>query len=247
MLWYKVWLDTRWRFLIGLAFGSLAACGVVLFFDDARQLLQASPMNLPSGNPLEEALREQLEALQTFRGYVWFQWFDQNFALLGSVFAALLGSGAPLSTSGRGLLFSLALPVSRARWMRTRLSLGLAELFALCLLPALVIVLIAPLVGERFPLVDAVVYAMCAFVAASVLFGVASLLSTVFNDVWRPLLLTLLVGLAVGLAGIGFFDVMSAVDYFTGESFPWLGLVACVALTTGLLYAAAANVERRDF
>lgn len=247
MVWYKAWLDTRWRFLISLAFACLAVCGVVMFFDDARQLLDTRTMNFSSESPLEEALREQLEALQTFRGYVWFQWFDQNFALLGSLFAALLGSGAPLSTSGHGLMFSLALPVSRARWMRTRLSLGLAELFALCLLPALAIVLAAPLVGERFPLVDAVVYATCAFVAASVLFGVASLLSTVFNDVWRPLLLTLLLGLAVGLAGVGFFDVMSAYGYFTGESFPWLGLVACAVLTAALLYAAAATFERRDF
>jgi hypothetical protein len=247
VLWYKTWLDTRWRFLLGLAFASLAACGVVAFFDEARQLLQTRTMDLSSDNPLEQALREQLEAVQTFRGYVWFQWFDQNFSFLASVFAALLGSGAPLSTSGRGLLFSLALPVSRARWMTTRLSLGLAELFALCLLPALVIVLVAPLFGERFPLVDAIVYSICAFVASSVLFGVASLLSTAFNDAWRPLLFTLLLGLAVGLARLGFFDVMSAAGYFTGESFPWLGLGVCVALTAGLLYTAVVNVERRDF
>ena len=30
MLWYKSWLETRWRFFIGLALLMLSACGPVL-------------------------------------------------------------------------------------------------------------------------------------------------------------------------------------------------------------------------
>ena len=30
MLWYKSWLETRWRFLIGLVLLMLSACGTVL-------------------------------------------------------------------------------------------------------------------------------------------------------------------------------------------------------------------------
>ena len=62
------------------------------------------------------------------------------------VVAALLGSGSPLVKSGSGSLFSLALPVSRRRWIGTRAGLGLAELFVVTLAPsvALAAIVLAP-------------------------------------------------------------------------------------------------------
>ena len=39
MLWYKSWLETRWRFLIGLALLMLSACGTVLAYPAVQELL----------------------------------------------------------------------------------------------------------------------------------------------------------------------------------------------------------------
>jgi hypothetical protein len=251
MLWYKSWLDTRWRFLIGLALLVVSACGTVFSYTSIQEMLPAlEARELPGA--IGEAVREELAGMRTYSGYVWSQWFEQNFSMLATIFAALLGSGGPF-LSGRGVLFSLALPVSRGRWVSARATMGLVQLLALGLLPSLAIVALSPLVGERFGAGDAIVHALCVFVVASVFFGVASLLSTVFNDVWRPLLLTCLLAFVAALAErvlpneYGLFNVMSAADYHGGGSLPWVGLSLSALLTAALLYSAAASTARRDF
>jgi hypothetical protein len=254
MLWYKAWLDTRWRFLIGLALLVVAACGIVYSYLQVHELLRAfETPPLANGSGPGQRILADMENYRTYEGYVWSQWFDQNFSMLSTLCAALLGSGSALSGSGRGLLFSLALPVSRRSWVGARAALGIAQLLVLTIVPSLAIVLLSPVIGQTYAAGDALVHGFCMFVGASVFFGVAALLSTVFNDVWRPLLLTCALAFAIGIGELvlpsqyGLFDVMSAATYFRGGSLPWLGVIVSAAATAGLLYAAAANVERRDF
>jgi hypothetical protein len=251
MLWHKSWVDTRWRFLIGLALLVVAAWGTMVSYHQLQQLLTGAE-NV-SGGALGEAVQEALAVQRTYRGFIWYQWFEQNGSNLGTLFAALLGSGTALSASGRGLLFTLALPVSRGRWVGARAATGLAELLTLALLPSLAVALLSPYVaGEHYAVVDALVHGLCVFIVASVFFGTAILLSTAFNDVWRPLLLTCLIAIGVRVAeltfaGHGLFAAMSAESYFRDGSLPWVGLLVSVVLTLALLFAAAANVARRDF
>ena len=252
MLVYKSWLDTRWRFLIGLAVLGVAACGIVFQYPLVQKMFPTiGAMNVPDG-PITTAIEDAINIARTYRGFVWQQWFGENLTYLGTLFAALLGSGSPLSGSGRGVLFSLALPVSRSRWLSARAATGLAEVFALVVVPSLAIALLSPLIGQRYGVGDAVVHALCLFVVAAVFFSLALVLSTAFNDLWRPLLLTCLVAIGAGVAEQilvidGLFAVMSAESYFLEGSLPWVGLLVSVVLTLALLYAAAANVARRDF
>ena len=120
--------------------------------------------------------------------------------------------------------------------------------------PSVAIAALAPFVGEQFALIDAVVYGLCAFVVASLFFGVAVFFSTLFNDVWRPLLLTCLVAIALargrdGVAGDarpvpgdGGRQATSTTARCRGSE-----LLVSAAGAAGLVYAAAANVARRDF
>jgi hypothetical protein len=101
---------------------------------------------------------------------------------------------------------------------------------------------------------ETVVYGLCGFVVASLFFGLAVFLSTVFNDVWRPLLLTCFAALAAAVIGTlllpdsrGLFQAMSGRSYFYTGSPSWPELVLSAAGTAALIYAAAANVARRDF
>ena len=257
MLWYRSWLDTRWRFLIGFALLLFSACGTVVAYVELGNLL--STLDTPAiegsgtlGAAIGEAIEEAIELQRTYRGFVWSQWFDKNLTFLGTFFAALLGSGSPFSGAGRGLLFSLALPVSRGRWLGARAGTGLAELLVLAVIPSLAVPLLSPLIGEHYSVGDAVVHGAYLFVVAAMFFSLALLLSTVFNDVWRPLLLTCLVAMGLSLGELalradGLFTLMSAEAYFRGGSLPWVGLLISVALTAALLYAAAAQVARRDF
>jgi hypothetical protein len=255
MVWYKCWLETRWRFLIGLAFVLLAACSIPATYAHLRDVLPGLAASVDGrSNSFARELAEAIDAQKTYHGFVWAQWFDANFTYIATLFAALLGSGNPLAPSGRGLLFSLALPVTRAHWLRARAVAGLAELLALALLGALAIVVVAPMIGERYALGRALVHGVAIFGASSVFFGAAMLLSTAFNDVWRPLLLTCFGAIALGVAEGqvfgehgGLFAVMSAQGYFEGGSPPWIGLLVSAVVTAVLVHAASANVARRDY
>jgi hypothetical protein len=254
MLWYKSWLDTRWRFLTGLLILLALGCFTVMSYSMVQQLASSvTPAQLTDNDSLQQEIQESLEAMRTFPGYAWSQWFAGNFSSLLVIFAALLGSGSPLVKSGSGALFSLALPASRGRWIGTRAAMGLAELFAIALVPSVAITVFAPLVAEQFALMDAVVYGACAFVVASLFFGLAMFLSTVFNDVWRPLLLTCLVFIGLVALGTwlpeqrGLYPALTGRSFFYSRTLAWPELSLSAAGAAALLYAAAANVARRDF
>ncbi len=255
MLWYKAWLETRWRFVIGVIILGVSACGAVLAYPELRKLLEAMP-EVDLGGAIGRRIAEGAELAREYRGYVWSQWFRQNMPEQLSLFAAVLGTGGLLAqTSGGGALFTLSLPVSRTRLLGVRAATGLTELLVLAFTPAIVLPLVSPVIGERYSVGDALVHSACMFVAGSVLFSIAFLLSTVFRDVWRPALLTLCVafGLALveqlfaGASRFGLFGLMSAESYFRGDGLPWLRLLVSASISATLLVAATRNIARQDF
>src|SRR5690349_20833818 len=113
MIGYKCWLETRWRFLIGLALVLLAACSIPVTYAHVRDMLPGLAAAVDGrSSSFERELADAIDVQRTYRGFVWTQWFDANFTYIATLLAALLGSGNPLASSGRGLLFSLALPVT---------------------------------------------------------------------------------------------------------------------------------------
>jgi ABC-2 type transport system permease protein len=254
MLWYKAWLETRWRFLIGLLMLVASAIGLVMVYPRVLELMPLAN-TVDVGGEIGRRIREAAELSRDYRGYVWSQWFRQNLVELGTLFAVLLGIGGLVAQRGDAALFTLSLPVSRPQLVFVRVAVGLAELFVLCVVPQILISLVSPAVGQSYPVGDALVHALCAFVAATVFFSLAYLLSTVFSDVWRPLLIALGFALALacleqfvdGASRIGVFEVMSGASYFRTGSLPWLGLFFSTAASATLLYAAAAHVASRDF
>jgi hypothetical protein len=254
MLWYKFWLDTRWRFLIGLLLLGGSAFSIVLAYPRVMQLMPMLP-SADTGGELGRRIREVAELSRDYRGYIWSQWFRQQPTQLGTLFAALLGTGGLVSSSGGGALFTMSLPISRHRLVAIRAATGLSELLVIAVVSSLVIPMVSPAVGQTFSVGSASVYALCWFVAGTVFYSLALLLSTVFSDVWRPLLIACGVAFAWALldfvlrdlAPFSIFRVMSAETYFRTGSLPWLGLIASAAISASVLYGAAVNFARRDF
>jgi hypothetical protein len=255
MLWYKSWLETRWRFAIGLAILILSATGTVLAYPRVVKLLPLVPSVADPGEVGRRLL--EIAALSgTYRGYVWAQWLRQNMTQMLALFAALLGTGGLLSqSSSGGAFFTLSLPVSRDRLLGVRAATGLAELLALAFIPSLVLPLLSAAVGQSFGIVDVLAYGTCAFFAAAVLFSMATLLSTIFADIWRPALIVCLAAACVGIAEpflgnysrYALFGLMDGETYFRGSGLPWLGLLASAAASTAMLFAASRNLARQDF
>ena len=255
MLWYKAWLQTRWRFLIGLALLMCSAAGTVLAYPRMVELMKLVP-NIDTGGALGRQIRESVELARDYRGYVWSQWFLKNMSQQWVLFATLLGTGGLLArNAGSGTLFTLSLPISRHQLVAIRAATGLAELLVLAIGPSLLLPVLSPAVGHTYGLGDAVIHALCLFVAGSVFFSLTFLLSTVFNDMWRPWLivlcgafvLALLEQVSPGFSRYGVSRVMSAESYFRGGGLPWLGLLASTVVSVAALYAATGNIARRDF
>ncbi|PYR20540.1 MAG: hypothetical protein DMF95_27960 [Acidobacteria bacterium] len=255
MLWYKSWLETRWRFVIGLVLLMFSACGTVLAYPRVVELLSAAPRVEVSGE-IGRQIREGVELARDYRGYVWSQWFRQNLMQMWTFFAVLLASGSVLSqTSGGGTVFTLSLPASRNRLIGVRAATGLAELLVLAFVPSLLIPLLSPVVGQSYSVSDALVHGACLFIAGAAFFSLAFLLSTVFSDLWRPLLMACSAAIVLSLCGqvfpgvsrYGIFRVMNGEVYFRGGGLPWLGLLASVALSMAMLYGATRNIARQDF
>jgi hypothetical protein len=255
MLWYKSWLDTRWRFFTGFVLLTCSAVGAVLAYPRLMQLVPLVPP-IDTGGELGRRIKEGVELAREYRGYIWSSWFRQTPTELGTLFAVLLGSGGLLSQGfGGGELFTLSLPVSRNRLITVRAVAGLAELLVLALVPSLLIPFVSPAIGESYGVPSAFVHGVCLFVAGAVFFSLAVLLSTFFEDVWRPLLIALSIAIVVGLgeslfrdvSRYGIFGTMSGELYFRSGRLPWAGWLASATATALMLKGAAMNFARRDF
>jgi hypothetical protein len=247
MLWYKSWLETRWHFLIGLALLMCTVVWIVLLYPRALKLLPLAS-NADVGGEIGRQIREGAELMRTYRGYVWSQLFSDNLAFLLSVFAVVLGTGGLLSQASRGgALFTLSMPASRNRILGVRAVTGLAELLVLAFAPSLLLPLISPVVGQSYGLGDALVHSGGMFIHGAALFSAAFLLSTVFSDVWRPLLIVLCGSTFLDGSRYSLSEIVSAESYFRGGGVPWLGLLAIAAASAAMLYGAVANISRRDF
>jgi ABC-2 type transport system permease protein len=258
MLWHKAWLETRGRFLAGLALSLIVGFGVIYDFRATERLLplvrNMDPAALDTSGPLGAAIKESLDAQQTFRGFVWWQWYRQNLTYLVVIFGALLGAGGLLAKSGAATLFTLSLPVSRNRLLGTRAAIGLAELLVLAIVPSLVLPLLAPSIGQSYSVIDVLAHGICMFIVGSVFFSLAAMLSNDYADLWRPVLIACFVAAALGMleyvpaiAPYGIFHVMNGETYYRHAGLPWIGLLVSAGITAALLRTAAVNLAHRDF
>ncbi len=256
MLWYKAWLETRWRFLIGFAVLLLLAWGVVLQYPTVRRLMPiASSLGAAQADgPLGRAIQNAVDVQRDYRGFVWYQWVDQNLAHTWTLLAVLLGSGGLLARSSAATIFTLSLPVRRSEFVRVRAWLGCAELLALAVIPTLLVSVLSPSIGERYSVTDALVHGACLFVGGALFYCLALLLSTVFDDLWRPALLACVAAiLAAGCEAFfgsgsrfGIYGAMTAESYFRTGALPWPGLLVSAAASAALLYATVLNVNQLE-
>jgi hypothetical protein len=254
MFWHKSWTETRSRFLIGLVLLTCSAMAAVFSFPQVTKLMPLVE-TLDVNSEIGRRIREAIEVQRTFNGYIWSQWFHQQLLQWWTLFAILLGSGGLFSqTFGGATMFTLSLPVTRSHVVGVRAAVGLTELLVLALVPSLVIPLSSSAVGESYSLVNVLVHSACLFIAGAFFFSLALFLSTVFADLWRPMLIGLGIAFALSLAGwfrelsdYSIYTVMSAETYFRAGVVPWFGLLASATLSAAMIYGAAVNVSSQDF
>ena len=254
MLWYKAFLDTRGRFLIGLAVLPCAAIFMVLTYPQVVALLP-TVSGIDTTGAIGQQIGEAIELARDYRGYVWSQWFRQAPTSMSALFAALLGTGGLAASAAGGTLFILSMPASRMRLAAVRAGSGLAQWLLLALVSSLAIPLASPAVGESYQVGPALVHGVCLFVGGAVIYSLTVLLSTLFGDLWRPWLIALAIVMPLTFAEqmisgswpVGLSGVMTGEQFFRTGELPWAGLAVAIAVSAVLLYVAALNFSRRDF
>jgi hypothetical protein len=112
MLWYKAWLDTRWRFAIGLVILMLSGCAAVLGYPEAvKALAHVSQIDGESGRPIYG----NAALIPDYRGYVWSVWFRQTMRELWALFAVLSCAIGGLAEKGTPMLTRKSREASGAR------------------------------------------------------------------------------------------------------------------------------------
>ena len=254
MLWYKSWLDTRSRFLLGLVLLLVLAPAAPSSPSGPCRSLRLRCPRAPSSatyrcskscrNRSRPRERSGLCLVAVVRGQL---------PGLADALAALLGSGSPLVKSGAGALFSLGLPASREpldrrrgrhgarRAVRDRVAAGHRDRRTRAARRPTVLVhrraRLRPLRIRRCELV-----LRCRHVPVDVF---QRRLAAAAADVSRRDR-----GFRVrdGASGDrGLFSAMAGGNYYYGGSLPWPELLLSAAAAGAFVYSAAANIARRDF
>jgi hypothetical protein len=127
MLWQKAWLETRWRFVIGLVILTvMAGTNVYEYVVTQRMMpLAESALSGADSSPLGAAIREAITLQREFRGFIWYNAIRDNLTQMGVLFAVLLGCGGLLAETKKGsALFTLSLPVTRKQLLGARVGTG---------------------------------------------------------------------------------------------------------------------------
>ena len=203
MLWHKAWRETRGRFIAGLLILTvMSGAKIYEYVVTLRMMPQAEALLSDNDNsPLGAAIREAIEVQREFRGFIWYNTFRDNLTTMGVLFGILLGCGGLLAEAKKGsALFTLSLPITRTELMKVRTLTGLAQCLAISMIPPLIIPVMAPTIGQQFSIIDALAHGLCIFFVAGLFFSLASFLSTMFGDIWRPLLIAVFVACVAGAA-----------------------------------------------
>jgi len=260
MLWQKSWWETRWALL--------AFMGVMLLFAVWRLPLGQTDLaqwisSLQEREPIwSEDSRGLLPLLNSYQGYVWYNWFKLLMLMMWPTFAVTMGAtlaaascpwmaGAP----GASGLFTFSLPVSRRRVLLTHAALVAVEMAFVALVPSLMFPIALRLIGADVSFGSTVVHAFLLTLGGMVFISSTFLLTAVFNSQLKAMA----IGIAIVFALLfpirpleefpwwNVYHVMSGETYFRYGKIPWLGLLASLAVSALMMFAAVRIYERRDF
>jgi ABC-type transport system involved in multi-copper enzyme maturation permease subunit len=239
VLWYKAWLETRTRFAVCLCF--LVAI-VGFFVHHAEGILPPQP---------KSNTYEVLFFAHTYLAGIWILCVN------------LLGMGGLLREKTAGTsLFTLALPVSRARLVGVRIAVGVLESIALAVVPWGMILLITYLAGRPFFVAQAGYYVLLLVGGGIVYFAVAILASSLVEGEYTAPAVSYGAAILVGIIGGSITRLRPFLDlwrFVAGDNrydhsthlltgpVPWFGIFCCVSVAV-LLFAVSARIaQKRDF
>lgn len=250
MLFYKAWLESRVRFLFGVA-AVIAVC--ILY-------IQLRPILIPGWitdlqNPHWSGRPNWLyRGVHDLNFYAWHFLYENKLQQVWVVFAILLSFGGLVREKQIGTsTFSLGLPVSRKRWFLTRMLVAAAEGLVLALIAVAGVSLASQNIHEPYGTNQILAHCLLIAVAGAVFLGLGALFSTVIRGEHMALSITLVVlGIPylfiqeyvreaapnVWAHRIDISHVMSGPPQLTWATTPWFGLAFSLFLAICFFFIA---------
>jgi hypothetical protein len=257
---YKAWLETRVRFLAGL---TAVAFVCIYSLEQHAGLFRMWTLDLQ--NPRLSNSRWAWVGTHEFGWYLWHYLYEGSLQQVWALFAVALAFDGLIHERTRGTVqFSLGLPVSRKRWLFTRLAMVLIEGAALSLFAALVVIIGSSVIHQTFSLSQVLLHVGLMVAAGVFLIAFGNLCHTLFPGNYVSLLVTLILLGApylwlqhvqhVGIAGrhswLEYLDlahVMGGPWQLNWAAIPWMSLLAIWMLTALVLGVTAAYGDRVDY
>jgi hypothetical protein len=226
MLWYKAWLETRWRFVFTI--------GSILLLLLPGTLMGAPPKRIWAGLQLGSALLYCFAPLFLAGAGINTQ----------TTYAAMPGFHG-------SMLFTLSLPVSRRRMLFVRAGLGAIETWVFVVMMAALILSRAP---GAISGAQAFQYVTRVIVCSMAVYAVSTLLACVFDEMWQFMsaclclsvvgLLQLRSGLVAELSPL---RGMSLMSYPATAPMPWAPVLASLVITGVLFCASVLVLQRKEY
>ncbi len=244
MLAYKSWRESEARFILSACTLAALCVGFVLFHREGATLADRS---------------------RSYVEYIWRIVYKGYLRELFVLLTLLLGVGGlkrerDLGTAG----FSLALPVTRTRLVLARVTVGLAEVAALALIPAMTISTLSPLIGQAYPWCQSLQFSFLWAIGGAFLFAIGFLASIIFGGEYTAAVVAVIAMLAYSILAdlplveryaFDIHDLMSGtgMSYFQSSKYlvigplPWLQLLM-VTLAVGISVGLGVRVtQNQDF
>ena len=241
MIWYKVWRESRTRFFIGAGV-IVALCLINVLF--VHRLMPELVHDRPY--------------VHTYAQYIYWKVFGGQVRGMMQTICLLLGLGGLQRDRKQGTLgFTLALPVSRDRLIFTRAAVGFLQVVAIALLPALLLWVTSPLIGEEFSLSHSLPFLPLWIIGGLATFSLSFLCSVIFHSEYT----------ALAVAYVTYFFYLAVVRYPRLRPYPlhvgdmmggtlghmidlhsiaWTGAIP-LAMLSGFLLASVLLLAMADF
>jgi hypothetical protein len=223
MLWYKAWLETRWRFVFLI--------GSMVFMLFLGPILGSPPAKFSPALRLASSLLYCVAAC-----------FFAGAGINTQTFYA--------ATSGfhGSMLFTLSLPVSRRRLFYARAGLGAIEMCIFVVVMAGFTILRTP---EAWSALRIFAYVPRAIVCTLAIYTLSALLACVLDEVWQFTGTFLCLGMFFVLqryALVRKFSPLRGMWLYTGPTpSPWAPVATSVALIGILVWASVLILQRKEY
>ena len=261
MLLYKAWIETRVRFVAGL----IAATIICIFYMEQHAWL-VQMWTADMQNPHGYHTKWEQVGIHEYGWYLWHYLYDNYLQQVWALFAILFGFGGLIrERNGGTVLFSLGLPVSRRRWLFTRLAVALLESIALSLFAVLVVVIGSAVIHQTFSVSQMLLHTALMVGAGVFMIAFGNLCYTLFPGNYLSLILTLVLLGAPYLwlqtymqhmrdlertpwvRNLDFAHTMAGPWLLSWSTTPWMPLLVAWILTAVLLVITVAHGDRLDY